>query len=270
MARPLIVTLRPGVAFSPDAAASWQRCEADLGRRIQTNSTYRDYDQQLAMYRAWQRYINGGPRPPHSMALHPDRSKHCLGLAADSDEWVSSSFNTFMAERGWIRTAASDPTERHHYEYQSWRDKHLNRPASGGSTPIEGDEMSLTPTQAAQLAELWEQNTVGREGVKHIGAVARMTAASDANAGAALAEAKRAADLIESLVVDFRQGQEGSHYAGRLYLMLANASGGAAPVDVEALSGALAQKLNVQAIDPETVKTALREVLSELTLKAVQ
>lgn len=120
---------------------------------------------------------------------------------------------------------------------------------------------------AARVAELWEQNTTGREGVKHIGAVARMTASADAHSGIAATEAKRAADLIESLVVDFRQGQEGSHHAGRLYLMLTNASAGTtAPVDINALATALASKLDVQAVDPEQIKAALREVLGEVTL----
>lgn len=139
---PIIITLRAGVAFSPEAALSWMRGEADLGRQIQTNSTYRDWIKQLGMYLAWNAYVAGrGPYPGHSMAIHPDLSKHCLGLAADSNEWVSDWFNNFMAERGWIRTAASNPTERHHYEYQIWRDQHLNRPAgAGGFEPIEIEE----------------------------------------------------------------------------------------------------------------------------------
>lgn len=137
MAAPVIETIRPGVAFARPAAASWRRCEADLGRRIQTNSTTRDYALQLKMHNASVAYARGvGRYPGHSYAIHPDLSKHCRGEAADSNEWTSASFNTFMAERGWIRTAASDPTERHHYEYQSWRDQHINRPAGVGAVPI--------------------------------------------------------------------------------------------------------------------------------------
>lgn len=131
MAASTIVTIRPGVQFTPEAAASFRRAEADLERQIDVNRTYASYETQLRMYNAWLAYIQGrGPHPGHSRALHPDLSMHCRGLALDSDDWTEPGFNTFMAERGWIRTAAGDPTEQHHYEYQLWRDQHRNRPAS--------------------------------------------------------------------------------------------------------------------------------------------
>jgi hypothetical protein len=145
MAIPTIVSLRPGASFTPAAADSFARAEDDAGRRIDVNSSYRDYNTQLGMYNAWRRYVLSGYKaslkPPHSQAIHPDVSKHCQGLALDSDDWTRPGFNAFMAEHGWIRTAASDPTERHHFEYQAARDKHRGRtaPAGGKGTLLAAD-----------------------------------------------------------------------------------------------------------------------------------
>jgi hypothetical protein len=134
---PTIETIRPGVQFTPPAAASFRRAEADWGRPIDVNSTFRDPVLQLRMYNAWLAYVQGrGPRPGHSRALHPDESVHTKGAALDSDDWRQPGFISFMADHGWIRTAASDPTEQHHFEYQSLRDNHRNRPASGDSKPL--------------------------------------------------------------------------------------------------------------------------------------
>jgi hypothetical protein len=142
MAAPTIEWVRPGVGFVAPAAASFRRLEDDLDRRVDVNSTYRDYGKQMGMFNAWNRYVASGRKPslkpPHSQAIHPDRSMHCKGLALDSDDWTTHGFIALAAEHGWIRTAASDPTERHHFEYQAARDKHRNRiaPASAGGTPI--------------------------------------------------------------------------------------------------------------------------------------
>lgn len=141
---PVIEWIRPGVGFTREAAASFRRAEASWGP-IRCNSTYRDYDHQLGMWEAWEAYRTGrGPHPGHSRALHPDESMHCRGLAADTDLWTVPGFIGHMAEHGWIRTAAWDPTERHHFEYQSWRDQYRAAPAGGTSTPIaeEWDEMA--------------------------------------------------------------------------------------------------------------------------------
>lgn len=176
MAAPAVQTIRVGVAFTSEAAASFRRCESDLGRRISTNSTYRDWDTQLRMFRAWEAWVAGtGPRPPHSKALHPSTSKHCLGLALDSDEWVNASFNVFMAERGWIRTAANDPSERHHFEYQATRDQHRNRLAgaggSSGTSQRKKSEMHQArhPNGAISLiGELTYQHVTGNQYANNI------------------------------------------------------------------------------------------------------
>lgn len=141
MGGPAIVTLRPGVQFTPAAGASFRRLEADLGRQVDVNSTYRPWDTQMGMHLAWTAYANGrGPKPWHSRAVHPKYSIHCQGNALDSDDWTTPGFVALAAEHGWIRTAASDPTERHHFEYQSWRDQHINEPAPAGGSE---DDMPL-------------------------------------------------------------------------------------------------------------------------------
>lgn len=157
---PVIETVRAGVQFAPAAAASFRRVEADWGSRIDINRTYADYDTQMGMFLAWNRYVASGYDralyPGHSRALHPDKSMHCRGLALDSDDWQKRGFNEVMAEHGWIRTAADDPTERHHYEYQVWRDEHRfdQAPAGDGSQAFDPEEEDMTPEQVKQLAEL--------------------------------------------------------------------------------------------------------------------
>lgn len=156
---PIIETIRPGVQFTPAAAASFRRAEASwrakTGRQfIDCNSTYRDYNTQLRMYNDWNAYVAGrGPKPNHSRAIHPDASIHCRGEALDSDDWVIPGFIAHMAHHGWIRTAASDPTERHHFEYQSWRDNHRNETAlADDEIPKEWDEMATKEEIAAVVA----------------------------------------------------------------------------------------------------------------------
>lgn len=144
---PTIEWLRPGVGYQPAAARSMRRLEARLGRAHDCNSSYRDYDEQMQMYNAWNRYVNSGYdsryKPNHSRALHPDKSVHCMGLADDSDDWTTPGYIDLAAEHGWIRTAANDPTERHHFEYQVWNDQHRNdpTPAAISGTPFEEDDM---------------------------------------------------------------------------------------------------------------------------------
>lgn len=152
---PVLETIRPGVVFTPPAAASFRRAEHDLGRRIDVNSSTRDWDLQMSMYLAWQAWVNGtGPKPWHARAVHPKYSKHCTGLAVDSDDWTRPGFNAFMAERGWIRVAAYDPTEQHHFEYQWWRDQHRNRPAPAGTIepiPVIEPEEEDEPMKYGQI-----------------------------------------------------------------------------------------------------------------------
>lgn len=152
MAAPAIVWIRDNVGFVIEAAKSFARLERELGRRADVNRTYADYNTQLRMYNNWNRYVNSGYNPAyypgHSRALHPDYSMHCKGLAWDSDDWATPGFNALAARHGWIRTAANDPTERHHFEYQWWMDQHRFEPAPGfdNVTPI-----PTVPTEEEEL-----------------------------------------------------------------------------------------------------------------------
>lgn len=147
---PEIVTLRPGVQFTPEAAASFRRLEKEIGRPVDVNSTYRDWDTQMGMYLAWTAWVNGrGPKPWHSRAVHPYYSIHCQGNALDSDDWRTPGFNAIAARHGWIRTAAWDPTEQHHFEYQSWNDRHRFDPAPAGT-----EEDIMNADQEAKLDQL--------------------------------------------------------------------------------------------------------------------
>lgn len=144
MTEPNIETIRAGVQLAADAADSFRRLEHAWGEPVDVNSTYRDWDRQLRMYNDWRAYVNGtGPKPNHSRAIHPKYSKHCLGLALDSDDWTSPGFIALATEHGWIRTAASDPTERHHFEYQWARDKHRGEPVPASSTIPNNQEESM-------------------------------------------------------------------------------------------------------------------------------
>lgn len=172
---PAVVTIRPGVQFVSSAADSFQRFENRLGRPVDVNSTYRDYDVQLGMYNAWMRYVNSGYnqayKPNHSRALHPDYSKHCQGLALDSDDWLTPGFIDLAAEYGWVRTAANDPTEQHHFEYQWWNDQHRNEPVK----PKEWDEMATQEQMEAAFRNV-VKNEVAAEVAKAVENYSRLGA----------------------------------------------------------------------------------------------
>lgn len=158
-APPIIVTIRPGVSFVPGAAASWLRMEEDAGRPIDCNSSYRDWNTQLNMWAAWEAYVHGrGPRPPHGRAIHPDKSMHCRGIAADTDDWA---LLLRLSSHGWRRTATDEPW---HFEYQYWNDEHRNRPAGGGSKPLPIPEPAPTPRRKLRQTMYMTRNTVAEGG----------------------------------------------------------------------------------------------------------
>ncbi|MDH5134080.1 MULTISPECIES: hypothetical protein [unclassified Microbacterium] len=156
----VIETIRPGVQFTPKAAAAFRRAEAqvlaELGRRIDVNSTWRNWDVQLSMFNAWQAYISGrGPYPGHSKALHPadPLAFHTKGLALDSDDWTNSRVVAILAENGFIRNRLYVPNERHHFEYIRARDRNYGKPAS-----VSGGASAPKPGATAILEELTDMD----------------------------------------------------------------------------------------------------------------
>ena len=151
----VIETVRPGVQFTPDAAAAFRRADsqvlAEFGRRIDVNSTYRSWSDQMVMYVDWSRYVASGYRPSlkpnHSKAVHPSQSFHVSGTALDSDDWVNARIVAILAENGFIRNRLHVPNERHHFEYLRGSDKNLGKPAGGGNSK---------PTPAPVPADLME------------------------------------------------------------------------------------------------------------------
>lgn len=170
MTAPTIVTIRPGVAFEPAAAASWRRMEKAAGRLIDVNSSYRNYDQQLRAYNAYRAYLNGtGPWAP--FALHPDKSMHCKGLAVDTDD---QSLLKAMPSHGWRQTALAIG-EPWHFDYFSSNDQHKGEGAGGGAVPLptrqkgkdmillEGPDSQSGTTSILVVAApgLWDRYAIG-------------------------------------------------------------------------------------------------------------
>lgn len=158
MGGPAIEWIRPGVGFTPDAAAAFRRANAqvraEFGRDIDVNSTYRSRDQQLRMWQAWEAYEAGrGPHPGHSKALHPDDplAFHTKGTALDSDDWRNARIVQILAAHGFIRNRLHVKGEQHHFEYLRDHDQHKNAPAGG----MEDD---MTPNQDKALSEAWENS----------------------------------------------------------------------------------------------------------------
>lgn len=169
-----IETVRPGVQFTPEAASAFRRAEAqvraEFGRDIDVNSTYRNWDVQLSMFNAWNRYVMSGFKaafyPGHSKALHPDDplAFHTKGTALDSDDWVNARIVAILAENGFIRNRLYVRNERHHFEYLRDRDQNYGKPASGTNTT----EDIMNATQEAKLDKAIEKIDwlMAREGGK--------------------------------------------------------------------------------------------------------
>lgn len=149
----VIETVRPGVQFTPEAAAAFRRAEAqvraEFRRDIDSNSTHRDWDKQMSMHNAWNRYVASGYQwslyPGHSKAIHPMYSRHVHGLALDSDDWRNDRIVQILADNGFIRNQLHVPNEQHHFEYIRSRDKNYGKPANVSKPkpkpkPIESEE----------------------------------------------------------------------------------------------------------------------------------
>lgn len=123
-------------------AASVRRLDVLLGRPLDINSAYRNYDEQMRAYLAYIAYINGrGPWAP--LALHPDKSWHCKGLALDSDD--APGYNRGLSrdtwkEYGWLFEVKE---ELWHGQYYTSMDKHYGEPAGGNAKPLPTPDPSV-------------------------------------------------------------------------------------------------------------------------------
>lgn len=124
-----LVTVRPGVVLEAAAAESFKRVEKRAGRRIDVNSSYRDWDEQMGHYLAYQTYLRNG-KPWAPLALHPDRSMHCKGLAIDSDDHA---LMRAAGEYGWLPTVETEPW---HFDYFRNLDTHFGEPAFEDVKPL--------------------------------------------------------------------------------------------------------------------------------------
>lgn len=123
-----IVTVRPGVQFAPDAAASFARAEAAWGRPITVTFSYRPWALQLQMYNTWNCYLAGRcPRPSYYRPIHPSLSWHVKGTALDTPDWQLAGFVQHMREHGWLRVVSD---EAWHFQYYPRQDRHIGEPAA--------------------------------------------------------------------------------------------------------------------------------------------
>src|SRR5690606_3901683 len=146
----VIEKVRSGVEFVPDAASAFRRADAqvraEFGRGIDVNSTYRSWTKQLAMYDAWNAWVEGwGPHPGHSKAVHPSESFHVSGTALDSDDWRNKRIVEILAQNGFIRNRLHVPGEDHHFEWLRDRDQNYGKAAADAAdSSLEDDEMKET------------------------------------------------------------------------------------------------------------------------------
>lgn len=132
---------------APAAAASIFRIDAQLGRPADINEAWRSPAKADANYAAWIAYQNGGPKAPY--ALPASKSVHCLGMAADSDDWYSAAAAAVWRDNGWRQTARYPGTSKDepwHGEYFAQYDNHRNDTASSGAKP-------LPTSEAAQIVQ---------------------------------------------------------------------------------------------------------------------
>lgn len=245
----VIETIRPGVQFTPDAAAAFRRAEArvqaEFGRNIGVNSTYRSWDQQMSMYNAWNAYVNGtGPYPGHSKAIHPMYSRHTGGTALDSSDWGNARIRQILADNGFIRNQLHVPNEEHHFEYIRSQDKNY------------GKEDDLTPEESKMLKAIHNRVTKGLTGDRIAHAI--WTYQSGVNK-------RKFGDMLRTLWDDWRVGRTGNWHHGTATAAFYSeigaqkayrlSHGGSEAIDVEELAEAVSANLNQ--VDAEKLAEAI-------------
>lgn len=145
--------------LAPAPAASLRRIDAQLGRPADINEAGRSPEQADENRRRWlayERYLNGGPWAPKApYALGSDRSVHCWGGAADTDDSYNAHASWVWLDNGWVQTALYPNNlakhEPWHREYFEHLDNHRFDPVPAGeaSAPTESEEDDDMPKNAA-------------------------------------------------------------------------------------------------------------------------
>jgi hypothetical protein len=149
----------------PAPAASIWRIDVALGHPVDINRAYASLSQQYIYYRAYQNYLNGGPWAP--LALHPDLSWHCKGMAVDTDESPRTVPSTaqIWADNGWRFEVQSEPW---HGQYYTSLDRNYGKPAGGGSVPFPTPEPTpdeppaAPPRRSKAMVTFWTIATDGK------------------------------------------------------------------------------------------------------------
>lgn len=135
-----LVTIRAGVQFRPDAAASFRRYEHRIGRRADVNRTVVPRLEQMTLW-----LLRQAGKYPYAVA-HPDASNHVYqsdtrrGNAWDTDERNYA----LLAEYGWIAVwndPRREPYEPWHLEYFPQHDQHRHEgiPTGSNATTLDTD-----------------------------------------------------------------------------------------------------------------------------------
>lgn len=113
-----LITIRPGVQFRPDAAASFRRYEHALGRPADVNRTTSSYAVQDNLYR-----LRQAGKYPYSVA-NPRTSNHVYRSDTDGgNAWDTDERGPLLDEHGWLATVKGEPWHR---EYHQDHDQHLH------------------------------------------------------------------------------------------------------------------------------------------------
>ena len=130
----------------PAPAASIWRIDVALGRPVDINSAYRDWDEQQEKRDAYLHFLRyGSPWAP--LALEPEDSWHCKGMAVDTDDNPRNNpqWAQVWADNGWRFEVQSEPW---HGQYYTSLDKNYGKPAGGGAVPLptpDPDDPAPTP-----------------------------------------------------------------------------------------------------------------------------
>jgi hypothetical protein len=106
-----------------------------LGRPVDINRAYADWDTQWVLYQKYLAYMQGRG-PWAARALHPNKSWHCKGMAVDTDdgpEYGGPLTRATWREYGWLFEVADEPW---HGQYYTSLDKHYGETAGSGSNPF--------------------------------------------------------------------------------------------------------------------------------------